>query len=254
MRLASKVAVITGGASGMGRDTADLFVREGASVVIGDIDEQAGDLAAAELDKAGGRIVFQPCNVAVEEDVAALVRRAEREFGRLDILFNNAGVEQPLNPSDQLDVALFERVLEINLKGTFLGCKYALQSFLRTGGGVIVNNSSVSAYANVGCNLSYAASKGAIMSLTRVLAIEYAQRGIRVNAICPGVIDTGMNRRNLDLADDPAQLAAKWISATPMGRMGTGNEIAETVLYLASDQSSFVTGIGLLIDGGRVAT
>jgi len=254
VRLASKVAVITGGASGMGRDTANLFVREGASVVIGDVDEQAGLSAATEIGKAGGRIVFERCNVAVEADVAVLVRRAEREFGRLDIFFNNAGVEQPLTPSDQLDVALFERVIDINLKGTFLGCKYALQSFLRTGGGVIVNNSSVSAYANVGGNLSYAASKGAIMSLTRVLAIEYAQRNIRVNAICPGVIDTGMNRRNLDLADDPEQLTRKWITATPMGRMGTGNEIAESVLYLASDQSSFVTGIGLLIDGGRVAT
>jgi NAD(P)-dependent dehydrogenase (short-subunit alcohol dehydrogenase family) len=179
---------------------------------------------------------------------------AEETFGRLDILFNNAGVEQPLTSSHELDSGLFSRVIDVNLKGTFMGCKYAIQSFLKTGGGVIVNNSSVSAFANVGGNLSYAASKGAIMSLTRVLAVEYAKRNIRVNAICPGVIDTGMNRRNLDLAAEPDVLMQKWMSATPMGRMGTGEEIAETVLYLASDQSSFVTGIGLLIDGGRVAT
>jgi NAD(P)-dependent dehydrogenase (short-subunit alcohol dehydrogenase family) len=254
VRLANKVAVITGGASGMGLATAELFVREGASVVIGDVDEHAGAQAEKILAKMGDKALFVRCDVSVEEDVAGLVGKAERAFGRLDIFFNNAGVEQPLTASDLLDVAQFERVIDINLKGTFLGCKYAIQAFLRSGGGVIVNNSSVSAYANVGCNLSYAASKGAIMSLTRVLAVEYAKRNIRVNAICPGVIDTGMNRRNLDLADDPEQLVSKWMSATPMGRMGTGNEIADAVLFLASEQSSFVTGIGLLVDGGRVAT
>jgi NAD(P)-dependent dehydrogenase (short-subunit alcohol dehydrogenase family) len=238
----------------MGRATALLFAREGATVVIGDVDSAAGEETAAQIVASGGRAVFQKCDVSLEFDVAQLVATAEESYGRLDILFNNAGVEQPLTASDELDTALFQRVLDINLKGTFLGCKYAIQSFLKTGGGTIVNNSSVSAFANVGGNLSYAASKGAIMSLTRVLAIEYAKRNIRVNAICPGVIDTGMNRRNLDLASDPDQVLQKWMSATPMGRMGTADEIAETVLYLASSQSSFVTGIGLLIDGGRVAT
>ncbi|MDE1156519.1 MAG: glucose 1-dehydrogenase [Acidobacteriaceae bacterium] len=254
MRLNGKVAIITGGASGMGRSTAILFAREGACVVVADVDRSAGEQAVAEITAAGGKAIFQSCDMQVESQVEELVKTAEAHFGKLDILFNNAGIEQPRTPSDELDTALFERVIDVNLKGTFLGCKYAIQSFLRNGGGVIVNNSSVSAYANVGCNLSYAASKGAIMSLTRVLAIEYARRKIRVNAICPGVIDTGMNRRNLDLAEDPAALEQAWMSATPMGRMGTGEEIAETVLYLASDQSSFTTGIGLLIDGGRVAT
>ncbi|MDE1161491.1 MAG: glucose 1-dehydrogenase [Acidobacteriaceae bacterium] len=254
MRLSNKVAIITGGASGMGRSTASLFAREGASVVLGDVDVVAGEAAAAEIRAQSGRILFQPCDMRVESQVSALVQTAETHFGKLDILFNNAGIEQPLTASSELDTAIFERVIDVNLKGTFLGCKYAIQSFLRTGGGVIVNNSSVSAYANVGGNVSYAASKGAIMSLTRVLAIEYSRKNIRVNAICPGVIDTGMNRRNLDLAADPDALAEKWMSATPMGRMGTGEEIAETVLYLASEQSSFTTGIGLLIDGGRVAT
>ena len=254
MRLQGKVAIITGGASGMGRSTAQLFAREGALVVIGDIDAAAGMTATEEILAAGGNAVFGACDMSVEEEVAALVALAESRYGRVDILFNNAGIEQPLTPSDALDSALFQRVVDVNLKGTFLGCKYAIRSLLKTGGGTIVNNSSVSAFANVGGNLSYAATKGAIMSMTRVLAIEYAKRNIRVNAICPGVIDTGMNRRNLDLADDPDQLQQRWLSATPMGRMGTGDEIAETVLYLASSQSSFVTGIGLLIDGGRVAT
>lgn len=246
--------MITGGAGGMGRSTAELFAREGASVVIGDIDEAAGAQAALAITQAGGKALFRRCDMAVEADVAALVATAEREFGRLDTIFNNAGIEQPLTPSHELDAAVFERVIGINLKGTFLGCKYAIRSFLKTGGGTIVNNSSVSAFANVGGNLSYASSKGAVMSMTRVLAIEYSRQNIRVNAICPGVIDTGMNRRNLDRAAEPEQLARKWMSATPMGRMGTGEEIAETVLYLASSQSSFTTGIGLLIDGGRVAT
>lgn len=238
----------------MGRSTALLFAREGASIIIGDLELAAGENTAAEIVKNGGKAVFQKCDVAVEADVAELVKAAENTYGQLDIIFNNAGIEQPVTPSHTLDAGMFERVIDINLKGTFFGCKYAIQSFLKNGGGTIVNNSSVSAFANVGGNISYAASKGAIMSLTRVLAVEYAARSIRVNAICPGVIDTGMNRRNLDLASDPDAMLQRWMGATPMGRMGTGEEIAETVLYLASAQSSFVTGIGLLIDGGRVAT
>jgi NAD(P)-dependent dehydrogenase (short-subunit alcohol dehydrogenase family) len=238
----------------MGRCTAELFAREGACVVIGDVAAKAGTATVGEIVRNGGQAIFLPCDVREEQQVAQLVSKAEEHFGQLDILFNNAGVEQPLTASEELDVELFEQVLDVNLKGTFLGCKHAIQAFLRAGGGVIVNNSSVSAFANVGGNVSYAASKGAIMSLTRVLAIEYATKNIRVNAICPGVIDTGMNQRNLELAEDPAALAERWLRATPMGRMGTGAEIAEAVLYLASDQSSFVTGIGLVIDGGRVAT
>jgi NAD(P)-dependent dehydrogenase (short-subunit alcohol dehydrogenase family) len=254
MRLHGKVGIVTGGAGGIGRATAQLFGREGACVVLGDVDEVSGAKTVEEIIAAGGRAVFKRCDMSVEEDVAALILTAEREFGGLDTIFNNAGIEQPLTASDSLETALFERVIDVNLKGTFLGCKYAIQSFLKSGGGTIVNNSSVSAFANVGGNLSYAASKGAVMSMTRVLAIEYATRNIRVNAVCPGVIDTGMNRRNLDLSNSPDQLAQKWMAATPMGRMGTAEEVAETVLYLASPQSSFTTGIGLLIDGGRVAT
>lgn len=248
------VAVITGGASGMGRSTALLFAREGARVVVGDVDVAAGASLEAEAAASGAEVRFQRCDVSIEADVAALVGRAETEFGKLDTIFNNAGIEQPVTPSDQVSEALFERVIDINLKGCFFGCKHAIPALLRNGGGTIVNNSSVSAFANVGGNLSYAASKGGIMSMTRVIAIEYASRNIRCNAINPGVIDTGMNRRNLELADDPAALEQKWRAITPLGRMGTGDEIGEAVLFLASRQSSFVTGIGLVIDGGRIAT
>lgn len=247
------VAVITGGASGMGRSTALLFAREGARVVVGDVDVAAGASLEAEAAALGAEVRFQRCDVSIEADVAALVGRAETEFGKLDTIFNNAGIEQPVTPSDQVSEALFERVIDINLKGCFFGCKHAIPALLRNGGGTIVNNSSVSAFANVGGNLSYAASKGGIMSMTRVIAIEYASRNIRCNAINPGVIDTGMNRRNLDLAEDPAALEQKWRAITPLGRMGTGDEIGEAVLFLASRQSSFITGIGLVIDGGRIA-
>lgn len=254
MRLKGKVAIVTGGAGGMGRSTAVLFAREGASVVVGDVDDAAGAKLAAEVSAAGGRLTYQHCDVAKEAQVASLVATAERVYGKLDTIFNNAGIEQPVTPSTDVTEELFDRVIGINLKGTFFGCKHAIPALLRNGGGTIVNNSSVSAFANVGGNISYASSKGAVMSLTRVLAIEYASRNIRVNAINPGVIDTDMNRRNKALAADPGAVEARWRAMTPLGRMGTGEEIAETVLYLASDQSSFVTGIGLLIDGGRVAT
>ena len=252
--LQGKVAVVTGAASGMGRATALLFAREGASVVVGDVDEAAGADACEEIRGAGGEATFVRTDVAIESEVAALVATAESIHGGLHTIFNNAGIEQPVTPSTEVTEELFDRVIGVNLKGTFFGCKHALPALLRAGGGTIVNNSSVSAFANVGRNVSYASSKGAVMSLTRVLALEYADRNIRVNAICPGVIDTGMNRRNLELADDPDTMRERWKSVTPLGRMGTPEEIARTVLYLASDQSSFTTGIGLLIDGGRVAT
>ena len=252
--LDGKVAVVTGAASGMGRATALLFAGEGARVVVGDIDACGGEAACEAIRGAGGEATFLRTDVAVEDDVAALVATAEREYGALHTIFNNAGIEQPVTPSTDVTEELFDRVIGINLKGTFFGCKHALPALLRAGGGTIVNNSSVSAFANVGGNVSYASSKGAVMSLTRVLALEYADRDVRVNAICPGVIDTGMNRRNLELADDPDTVRERWMSVTPLGRMGTPEEIARTVLYLASDQSSFTTGIGLLIDGGRVAT
>ena len=248
MRFEGKVAIVTGGAKGMGRDTARAFRREGAQVLVGDVNEDAG----RALDAEGIR--YRRCDVSAEEDVAALIRDAEDTFGRVDTIFNNAGIEQPVTPSDALDVDVFDRVIGVNLRGVYLGCKHAIPALLRAGGGTIVNNSSVSAFANVGGNLSYAASKGGIMSMTRVLAIEYARRGIRVNAINPGVIDTDMNRRNLQKADDPDAVALKWSEITPLGRMGTGDEIAEAVLFLAGPQSSFITGVGLLVDGGRVAT
>lgn len=252
--LEGKVAIVTGAAGGMGRATALLFAQEGARVVIGDVDEAGGSSAVAEIRAGGGEATFVPCDVSRERDVIELVSTAQREYGGLNTIFNNAGIEQPVTPSTEVSEELFDRVIGVNLKGTFFGCKHAIPLLKRSGGGTIVNNSSVSAFANVGGNISYGSSKGAIMSMTRILAIEYARENIRVNAICPGVIDTPMNQRNLEKSDDHDAVRERWLSLTPLGRMGTPLEIARTVLYLASDMSSFTTGIGLLIDGGRVAT
>ena len=161
-----------------------LLAREGAAVVIGDVDEAAGHPPLPRFEAAGGSAHFQHCDVSVERDVASLVASAEVRFGKLDTIFNNAGIEQPVTPSHEVTEDLFDTVISINLKGTFFGCKHAIPALLRNGGGTIAH-SSVSAFANVGGNLSYAASKGAVMSLTRVLAIEYAKQNIRVNAINP---------------------------------------------------------------------
>ena len=253
MWLEGKVAVVTGAASGIGRATALLFAQEGASVVLADVAAR-GEEVAGEIRRRGGKALFRRTDVSVEEEVARLVETAEREFGGLNTLFNNAGIEQPVTPSEEVTADLFDKIIGVNLKGTFFGCKYAIPALRRSGGGTMVNNSSVSAFANVGGNISYAASKGAVMSLTRVLALELAHDNIRVNAVCPGVIDTAMNQRNLEKSVDKKSVQQRWKEVTPLGRMGTPEEVARTVLYLASEMSSFTTGVGLLIDGGRVAT
>ncbi|WP_291295518.1 SDR family NAD(P)-dependent oxidoreductase [Elioraea sp.] len=254
MRLSGKRAIVTGAAHGIGRAAALRFAREGCRVLAADVDDAAGAALAVEAASAGLPLAFRHADVTNAAAVATLVAEAERRFGGLDTAFVNAGIEQVAADSDALAEEHWSRVLAVNLTGTFLTCQAAISAMLRAGGGAIVTNASVAAFANVGQNAAYAASKGGVMALTRVLAIEYAARNIRVNAVCAGVIDTAMNARHRDRAADPDAWMEAARAITPLGRLGTAEEVASLALFLASDEAAFITGTGMLVDGGRVAT
>jgi NAD(P)-dependent dehydrogenase (short-subunit alcohol dehydrogenase family) len=253
MILKNKIALITGGATGIGRATVETMAKHGAVVIFCDNNKQQGIKNKKRLSNMGLETFFLSADVSKESDVKKVINYTIKNFKQIDILFNNAGIEQNVTPSHKVDVKTFDKIIAVNLKGVFLFCKHTLPHMMKRKRGAIVNNSSISAFANVGGNISYAASKGAIMSLTRVLAIEYAKYKIRVNAVCPGVIDTPMNERNLKRAKNKNELKNKWKTITPLGRVASPYELAQTVLFLSSEMSSFVTGVGLLVDGGRAA-
>ena len=254
MILKNKISLVTGGATGIGKATVETFAQQGATVIFCDVNKQNGIRTQKDLKRKGLETYFFQADVSKEKDVKLLYRYIIKNFKTIDTVFNNAGIEQEVTPSHNLETKIFENVININLKGVFLSSKYALKIMEKNKTGCIVNNSSISAFANVGGNLSYAASKGGVMSLTRVLAIEYASKNIRVNAVCPGVIDTPMNERNLKKTKNKKALKKKWKTITPLGRVASPYELAQTVLFLSSDMASFITGVGLLVDGGRAAT
>jgi len=254
MILKNKISLVTGGATGIGKATVETFAQQGATVIFCDVNKQNGIRTQKDLNRKGLETYFFQADVSKEKDVKLLYRYIMKNFKTIDTVFNNAGIEQAVTPSHNLETKIFENVININLKGVFLSSKYALKIMEKNKTGCIVNNSSISAFANVGGNLSYAASKGGVMSLTRVLAIEYASKNIRVNAVCPGVIDTPMNERNLKKTKNKKALKKKWKTITPLGRVASPYELAQTVLFLSSDMASFITGVGLLVDGGRAAT
>jgi|TARA_B100000315_G_C14431311_1_gene520267 NAD(P)-dependent dehydrogenase (short-subunit alcohol dehydrogenase family) len=253
MILNNKVSIITGGATGIGKATVETFAKEGAKVIFCDINKTQGLLNQKKFNSMGLDTFFIQADVSNEADVKKMINFVVKKFNKIDTLFNNAGIEQPVTPSHKVDVKIFDKIISINLKGVFLCSKHALPIMMKKKSGAIVNNSSISAFANVGGNIGYASSKGGVMSLTRVLAVEYAKYNIRVNAVCPGVIDTPMNERNLKRAVNKSQLKKKWKTVTPLGRVASPYELAQTVLFLSSNMSSFVTGVGLLVDGGRAA-
>ncbi len=253
MILNNKVSIITGGATGIGKATVETFAKEGAKVIFCDINKKQGLLNQKKFNNMGLDTFFIQADVSNEADVKKMINFVVKKFNKIDTLFNNAGIEQPVTPSHKVDVKIFDKIISINLKGVFLCSKHALPIMMKKKSGAIVNNSSISAFANVGGNIGYASSKGGVMSLTRVLAVEYAKYNIRVNAVCPGVIDTPMNERNLKRAVNKSQLKKKWKTVTPLGRVASPYELAQTVLFLSSNMSSFVTGVGLLVDGGRAA-
>lgn len=250
-RLAGRVAVVSGAAAGIGRATAELFAEEGARVVLADVAGEAVEGVAAGIRQAGGAAAAEVADVSAEAGVAAVIGRAEREFGPVDVLVNNAGVElKKLVEDTSLDE--WERILRTNLTSAFLMSRAVIRGMKDRRRGVIVMNSSVGNFIAATKSSAYGASKAGMMALARSLALEGAPYGIRVNAVCPGVIDTPMNERNLSRSEDPDAMRRSWYEITPLGRLGTPRDVAQAMLFLASDESSFVTGLPLVIDGGRL--
>ena len=250
-RLDGKVALITGAGSGMGRAAAELFAGEGARVVIADVVDDAGDTAVDAVRSAGGEATYVHADVSKWDDCVAMVRAATDTFGGLHVLYNNAGVF-PADDGGVLDTpeSTWERVMEINLKGVWLGCRAAIPAMLESGGGSIVNVASFVALMGAAtAQIAYTASKGGVLSMTRELAVEYARQGIRANALCPGPIETPLLQ---ELLSDPDRRARRMVHI-PMGRLGRAEELAKAALFLASDDASFMTGAALVVDGGITA-
>ena len=249
-KLEGRAAIVTGAASGIGRVTAMLLAEEGAAVVVADRDEEHGQDTVREILRRGGTAFFMRTNVCKADDVGAMVRTAVDRYGRLDVLFNNAGINGEPAPTAECTLENWERVIGVNLKGVFLGMKYAIPEMLKNGRGSIINNASVMGMVGLANAPAYCTSKGGVIQLTKAMALEYAQQGIRVNAICPGLIWTeGMKRF---VAPDE-EIRERLQESEPVGRFGTPEEIARMVLFLASDDSSFCTGGTYLVDGGFVA-
>ena len=249
-RMDGKVALISGGARGMGASEARLFAREGAAVVIGDILDEEGEAAAASIAADGGRSRYVHLDVTQEADWEAAVAAAVSQFGSLDVLVNNAGIGSSSFQIHEEPVELWDRTIDVNLKGVFLGTRATVPAMLEAGGGSIINISSQLGIVGVPYNGSaYQTSKGGVRIFTKAAALQYADRGIRVNSVHPGPIVTEMTRAG---RDDPERLSIM-LARIPMGRYGEAEEVANAVLYLASDESSFVTGSEVVVDGGWTA-
>ena len=238
----------------MGEAAALLFAREGARVTVADVDVAAGQRTAKAICDGGGNAIFISANVAHSGDVEALIAETVRAFGRLDILYNNAGIAAASNkPVADITEAEWTGVMDVNLKGVFLGCKYAIPEMIRSGGGAIINTASCSGLLAYPGMAPYCTSKSGVIMLTKTIAVDYAEKGIRANCICPGAIDTPLTQAWFDSSSDSGQLKSVFGKMHPLGRMGQPAEVAATALFLASDESSYVTGIALSVDGGRTS-
>ena len=258
MRFANRVALVTGGTSGIGRAAAVLFAREGASVVVAGRNEERGRQVVAEMEAEGGKAIFVPCDVRLADDCRRAVDEALRAFGRLDVLFNNAGVFYPHTVVDCTEEE-WDLTVDISLKGTYLMSRFALPHMIAQGGGSIVNNAS--GWGLVGGNeaAAYCAAKGGVVLLTKAMAVDHARDGVRVNCVCPGYVATAMQERELEWESAARSLTveevkAEYISKTPLGRMQTPDDVARVVAYLASDDAEFMTGAAIDITGGANLT
>ncbi|MGA1599764.1 MAG: glucose 1-dehydrogenase [bacterium] len=251
MRLQGKVALITGAASGIGREAALLFAQEGAAVVATDINDSEGEQTAADIRNAGGQAIYQRADISKAADCESMVSTAEREFGKLDVLFNNAGI---MHSSDDNAMTTEEDVwdltMAINLKGVYLGCKFGIPAMRRAGGGSIINTASfVGLMGAATPQVAYTASKGGVIALSRELAIIHARENIRVNALCPGPLRTELLMKFLDTE---AKKQRRMVHI-PIGRFGEAREMAQAALFLASEESSYMTGQEMVVDGGITA-
>lgn len=251
MRLAKKIALITGAGSGIGRESALLFARVGAKVVVVDIHKEAGEETVARIRKEGGKAAFIQGDVSKAHDVKAMIAHAEKTYGKLNVLFNNAGIFHPEDGSVlETEEDIWELVINVNLKGVFLGCKYGIPALLRAGGGSIINTASFVALMGAAVpQIAYTASKGGVLSMTREIAVEFARQNIRVNALCPGPVETPLLS---ELLADPQRRQRRLVHI-PIGRFANAGEVAQAALFLASDESSYLNGTTFMVDGGITA-
>ncbi|MGD0118689.1 MAG: SDR family oxidoreductase [Candidatus Binatus sp.] len=254
-RVSGRVALITGGGSGIGRATAIVFAREGAKVAIADYNRDGGEQTARMIKDAGGEALFIEANVAIAKQVEAMVARTVETYGRMDCAFNNAGIEGEMGHGAPINIAdcseeNWARIIAINLTGVFLCMKYEIPQMLKHGGGSIVNTASAAGLIGLPGGTAYVASKHGVAGLTKSAALEYAKSGIRINAVCPGFIRTAMVERAIDGGSISEEMM---IASEPIGRIGRPEEIANAVLFLCSDDASYVTGLPMPVDGGYVA-
>jgi NAD(P)-dependent dehydrogenase (short-subunit alcohol dehydrogenase family) len=250
-RLSGKVAIITGAASGMGRATAIRFAGEGAKIVIADLNKEGGEAAARDCRENGSDAIFQKADISGESDVKAAVERAVKEFGRLDIIYNNAGLGGAVGPLENITVENWDKTMAILLRGVFLGMKHSIPAMRKAGGGSIISTASIAGIQGYAGIHPYSAAKAAVINLTRSAATELAKDKIRVNCICPGGINTPLIYGNLAGGENSA---AKFLSKMqPMTREGRPDDIANMALFLASDESEWITGAAMVVDGGYTA-
>jgi NAD(P)-dependent dehydrogenase (short-subunit alcohol dehydrogenase family) len=253
MLLRDKVAIVTGAASGIGKAAALTFGREGAKVMCADINAEGAEATARTIADTGGEAASIRTDVIVEDDVKEMIAATVTRWGRLDVLYNNAGIGTG-NPVTQVSIEEWDRIIDINLRGVFLGTKHAIMEMIKTGGGAIVNTASDAGLLGTPMLSAYCASKGGVVMFTKATAVEWARMGIRVNCVCPGVIRTPILDPMVQMAKaagaSEEQLWARMGKAHPIGRVGNPEEVAEAVTWLASDRASFVTGVALPVDGG----
>ncbi len=247
--LRGKVAIVTGGASGIGRAACLLYAREGAKVVVSDVDDAGGQAAVRAVEAAGSQATFVRCDVSRPEDCRALVERTVERFGRLDVAFNNAGIGGEINRTAEYSLEGWHKVTAINLSGVFSCMKYEIPAMLAAGGGAIVNMASILGRVALAGSPAYVAAKHGVIGLTQNAAVEYGTRGIRVNAVGPGFIRTPM----IAALEEDAQMLQRLVELHPIGRLGEPEEVAELVVWLSSDRASFVTGAYYPVDGGYLA-